>query len=99
MRLRMLGLMLLLIPVLVTLSWPADHGQIRELIQEKKIVLGQAPRDVRAVIGEPTKITKVVTYWESSEDWVYGEGKDAFRFTFQDGRLVRVAQGDRFVIY
>ena len=99
MRSRILGLMLLLVSALVTISWPADHGQIREQIQQKKIVLGQSPRDVRTAIGEPTKITKVQTYWESTEDWVYGEGKDAFSFTFQEGRLTRIAQGERSVVY
>jgi hypothetical protein len=98
MRIKIFLFMLLLVPAIVTVSWPADHAQIRELIQQKKIVLGQSPREVRAAVGEPTKITKVVTYWESTEDWVYGEGKNAFSFTFQDGRLTRVAQGDRSVV-
>ena len=95
MRLKILMLLLLLAPALVTVGWPADHGQILEQIQQKKIVLGQSPRDVRTAIGEPTKITKVQTYWESTEDWVYGEGKDAFSFTFQEGRLTRIARGER----
>jgi hypothetical protein len=98
MRLKILMLLLLLAPALVTVSWPADHGQIREQIQQKKIMLGQSPRDVRMAIGEPTKITKVQTYWESTEDWVYGEGKDAFSFTFREGRLRRIAEGERSVV-
>lgn len=98
MRLKRLMVALVLVPVFVTVSWPADHNQIREQIQQKKIVLGQSPRDVRAAIGEPTKITKVQTYWESTEDWVYGEGKDTFSFTFQEGRLTRISEGERSVV-
>lgn len=98
MRLKMLVIALLLVPTLITVGWPADHGQIREQIQQKKIVLGQSPRDVRTAIGEPTKITKVQTYWESTEDWVYGEGKDAFSFTFQEGRLTRITEGERSAV-
>ncbi len=99
MRVKIFMVMLLLVPVLVTVSWPADRGQIREQIQQKKIVLGQSPREVRTAIGEPTKITKVVTYWENTEDWVYGEGKDAFSFIFQEGRLIRIAVGKRPIAY
>ena len=95
MRYRVFGFMFLIASALVTASWPADPGQIGEQIEQKKIVLGQSPRDVRAAIGEPTKITKVQTYWRSTEDWVYGEGKDAFSFTFQEGRLTRIARGER----
>ena len=98
MRLKMLVVALLLVPVLITSGWPADHGQIREQIEQKKIVLGQSPRDVRQAIGEPTKITKVQTYWDSTEDWVYGEGMNAFSFTFQEGRLRRVTEGERALL-
>ncbi len=98
MRFKLFVIVLLFLPMLVTVGWPADHGQIREQIQQKKIVLGQLPRDVRAAIGEPTKITKVQTYWESTEDWVYGEGKDAISFTFQKGRLTRITEGVRSII-
>jgi len=98
MRFKQFVIALLLVPVLVTASLPADHGQIREQIQQKKIVLGQSPRDVRTAIGEPTKITKVQTYWESTEDWVYGEGKDAISFIFQEGRLTRITEGVRSII-
>jgi hypothetical protein len=98
MRLKMFVILLLLVPILVTATWPADQGQIRERVQEKRIVLGQSPREVRTAIGEPTMITKVQTYWESTENWVYGEGEDAFSFTFQDGRLTRIAHGNRFVV-
>jgi hypothetical protein len=89
---------MLLVPVLVTLSYPADRAEIREQIQQQKIVLGQSPRDVRMTIGEPTKITKTRTYWQITEDWVYGEGKDAISFTFQEGRLKRIVEGDRSVM-
>ncbi len=88
----------LLLLVLVTLSWPADQVQIREQIQQKKIVLGQSPREVRTVIGEPTKITRTHTYWETTEDWVYGEGQDAISFIFQGGRLRRITEGDRSLV-
>ena len=98
MRFKLFVMALLFLPMLVTVGWPADHGQIREQIQQKKIVMGQSPRDVRAAIGEPTKITKVQTYWESTEDWVYGEGKDAISFTFQKGRLTRITEGVRSII-
>ena len=94
MRLKMLLVALLLVPALLTVGWPDDPGQIREQIRQKKIVLGQSPRDVRTVIGEPTKITKVQTYWKSTENWVYGEGKNAFSFTFQEGRLTRITEGE-----
>lgn len=94
MRLRVLVMALLLVPALLTVGWPSDPGQIREQIQQKKIVLGQSPRDVRTAIGEPTKITKVQTYWKSTENWVYGAGKDAFSFTFQEGRLTRITEGE-----
>ena len=98
MRSKMFVIALLFVPTLVTVGWPADHGQITEQIQQKRIVLGQSPRDVRTAIGEPTRITKVQTYWESTEDWVYGEGKEAFSFTFQEGRLTRITKGARSVV-
>ena len=98
MRLTMLLTVSVCVLALVTVSWPADDGQIREQIQQKKIVLGQSPRDVRSAIGEPTTITKVQTYWQSTEDWVYGEGQDAFSFTFQEGRLTRITKGAQSVI-
>jgi hypothetical protein len=88
----------LLIPALGAVGWPGDQTQIRELIQQKKIVLGQAQRDVRAAIGEPTKITRIQTYWDSTEDWIYGEGKDAVSFTFEEGRLTRITDGERSAI-
>jgi hypothetical protein len=90
MRWKIFTVMALFLPMLVTLGWPSDQIQVREQIQQKKVVLGQSPRDVRAAIGEPTKITRVQTYWDSMEDWIYGEGKDAIRLTFQEGRLTRI---------
>lgn|SRR5574337_1358726 len=98
MRWKMMMAAALLIPALTAVSWPSDQTEIREQIQQKKIVLGQAPRDVRAAIGEPTKITRVQTYWDSIEDWVYGEGREAISFTFQEGRLRRITEGERSVI-
>ena len=98
MRFKMLVLALLLVALAITVGWPADQGQIREQIQQQKIVLGQSPRDVRMAIGEPTKITKIRTYWASTEDWVYGEGKEASSFTFQEGRLTRITEGERAAV-
>lgn len=88
----------LLVSLLVALSWPADQVQIREQIRQNKIVLGQSPREVRAAIGEPTKITRTQTDWETTEDWVYGEGKDAISFIFQKGRLRRITEGNRSLV-
>jgi SHS2 domain-containing protein len=79
--------------VLVTVTWPADQVQVREQIQQKKVVPGQLAREVRMVIGEPTRITRTQTEWETTEDWVYGEGKDAIAFTFVAGRLKRITDG------
>lgn len=92
MRFKMLVLALLLVPLAITVGWPADQGQIRAQIQQQKIALGQSPRDVRMAIGEPTKITKIRTYWTSTEDWVYGKGKGAISLTFQEGRLTRITE-------
>ena len=83
----------LVLSALVTLTWPADSGQIRDQIRQKKITLGQAPRDLRAAIGEPTKVTKIQTEWETTENWVYGEGRQAIAFTFVAGRLTRITDG------
>ncbi len=73
--------------------WRADEVQVRTQVQQKRVVLGQSPRDVRLAIGEPTKITRTRTYWETREDWVYGEGKSAISFTFEAGRLTRITDG------
>ena len=86
----MLGVVLL---VLAGLTWGADSGQIREQIEQKKIVPGLSLRDVRAAIGDPTKITKTKTYWATTEDWVYGEGSDAVSLTFEEGKLTRITDG------
>ena len=88
----MLGLALL---VLVGLTWGADGGHVRQQIERRGIVPGLSFRDVRAALGEPTKITKTKTYWETREDWVYGAGVDAVSLTFQEGRLQRITDGMR----
>ena len=93
MRFATWGAVAVLVTVLVTLTWPADSRQIRDQIQQKKIALGQAPRDIRTVIGEPTKVTRIQTEWDTTEDWVYGEGKEAISFTFVAGRLTRITDG------
>ena len=95
MRYTIFAVILFLALTVARVGWPTDPDQIGEQIQQKKIMLGQSPKDLRAAIGEPTKVTKVRTYWQSTEDWVYGEGKDAFSFTFQEGRLTRIARGER----
>lgn len=77
-----------------TITLPADQNHIREHIQQKRIVAGQSPKDVRTLIGEPTKITKTQTYWETTELWMYGEGKDAISLTFREGRLKRISDGE-----
>ncbi len=89
------GLALVFLPMMIAIGWPAERGQIAREIEQKKVVLGQSPRDVRTIIGEPTKITRKSTYWDSTEDWVYGEGAEAMRFTFQQGRLTRISKGER----
>src|SRR3972149_8650908 len=71
----------------------ADTSQVREQIQEKKVVPGQSARDVRTAIGEPTRIVKTQTYWTTIEDWVYGEGKDAILLTFEGGKLKWISDG------
>jgi len=92
-----IGLAVLLL-LFATITFPGDQNQIREQIQQKKIVLGQSPKDVRTLIGEPTKITKTRTYWETTELWVYGEGKDAISLTFREGRLKRISDGERSAV-
>lgn len=88
---RLLMAAALLVAVVVAVTWPADQGQVREQIQQKKIVLGQSPRDIRTVIGEPTRITRTQTVWGSTEDWIYGEGKGAISLTFEEGKLTRIS--------
>ena len=73
--------------------WAADSSQIREQIQQKKVMPGQSARDVRTAIGEPTRILKTQTYWVTIEDWVYGEGKDAILLTFEEGKLKWIKDG------
>ena len=90
MRFMMWMTIVLVASVLVTVTWPADQSQIRERIQQKKVMPGQLTRDVRLAIGEPTKITRTQTEWETTEDWVYGEGGDSIALTFVEGRLKRI---------
>jgi hypothetical protein len=78
-----------------TIAMPADQNHIREQIQQKRIVVGQSFKDVRTLIGEPTRITKTQTYWETTELWMYGEGKDAISLTFREGRLKQIGDGHR----
>jgi len=73
--------------------WAADSSQIREQIQQKKVVPGQTARDVRTAIGEPTRILKTQTYWVTIKDWVYGDGKDAILLTFEEGKLKCIKDG------
>jgi hypothetical protein len=73
--------------------WAADTGQVRERIQQQKLVPGLSARDVRTAIGEPTRIRKTQTYWTTVEDWVYGEGKDAVLLTFEEGKLTKISGG------
>jgi hypothetical protein len=70
----------------------ADNEQVREQIHQKRVVLGLSIREVRLAIGEPTKITRTVTYWDTVEDWMYGEGKDAILLTFEGGKLARITE-------
>jgi len=93
----LIGLTMLL-SLCATLAMPADQNLIREHIQQKRIVAGQSFKDVRTLIGEPTRITKTQTYWETTELWVYGEGKDAISLTFREGRLKQIAEGNRSTI-
>jgi hypothetical protein len=88
-----IGALLLALGALV---WAGDPSQVREQIQLKRVVPGQSAREVRTAIGEPTKILKTQTYWTTTEDWVYGEGKDAILFTFEEGKLKKISQGAEF---
>ncbi|MGE5848517.1 MAG: hypothetical protein ACM362_00135 [Candidatus Methylomirabilota bacterium] len=81
-----------LLLVLGALVWAGETSQVRERIQQK-VALGQSAREVRTTIGEPTKILKTQTYWTTTEDWVYGEGKDAIFLTFEEGKLKRISNG------
>ena len=85
-----IGVLLLALGALV---WAGDTSQVREQIQQKKVMPGQSARDVRTAIGEPTKILKTQTYWTTTEDWVYGEGKDAILLTFEGGKLKWISDG------
>src|SRR3990170_385290 len=88
-----IGVLLLALGALV---WAGDTSQVREQIQQKKVMPGQSARDVRTAIGEPTKILKTQTYWTMTEDWVYGEGKDAILLTFEEGKLRKISDGSSF---
>jgi hypothetical protein len=99
---RMAGLATALALALLTLGalvWASEsgqiQGQIRERIQQKKVVPGQSARDVRTLIGEPKRILRTQTYWETFEDWVYGEGEDVILLTFERGRLTRITDSTR----
>jgi hypothetical protein len=47
----------------------ADSGHVREQIVRGRSSRGWF-RDRTAALGEPTRITKKGTYWETKEDWV-----------------------------
>ena len=79
--------------LLGALVWAGDASQVREQLQLKKVVPGQSAREVRTTIGEPTKILKTQTYWTTTEDWVYGDGKYAIFLTFEEGKLKRISNG------
>ena len=83
-----------LLSLCATIALPADQNHIRVHIQQKRIAAGQSPKDVRTLIGEPTKIMKTQTYWETTELWMYGEGRDAISFTFREGRLKQITDGE-----
>jgi hypothetical protein len=85
-----IGVLLLVLGALV---WAGETSPVREQIQQQKVVPGQSPREVRTAIGEPTKILKTQTYWTTTEDWVYGEGKDAILLTFEEGKLKKISEG------
>ena len=86
---------LLLLLAVGALVWGADTGQVRDQIQQKKVMLGHSARDVRTAIGEPTKILRTQTYWTTTEDWIYGEGKDAVFLTFEEGKLKKISDGSQ----
>jgi|GEM_PF-1290844 len=88
-----IGVLLLALGALV---WAGETRQVRDQIQRKEVMLGLSARDVRTAIGEPTKILKTQTYWTTTEDWVYGEGKDAIHLTFEEGRLKKISDGAGF---
>jgi hypothetical protein len=75
------------------LVWAADPAQVREQIQQRKVVPGQSAREVRTAIGEPTRILKTQRYWTTTEDWVYGDGKEAILLTFEEGKLKGISNG------
>jgi len=84
--------------VLVGAAAAADSSQVRDQVLQKKIVTGSTPRDVRSAIGEPTKITRRLTYWETVETWTYGEGQSAVAIIFENGKLKRVTDGGRSIL-
>jgi hypothetical protein len=84
-----IGVLLLALGALV---WAGEISQVREQIQQK-VIPGQSASEVRSAIGEPTKILKTRTYWTATEDWVYGEGKDAILLTFEGGKLKKISEG------
>ncbi len=77
--------------------WAADTSQVREQIQQKKVVPGQSAREVRTAIGEPTRILRTQTYWATTEDWVYGDGKEVILLTFEEGKLKGISDESRSV--
>ncbi len=86
-----IGVLLLALGALV---WAGETNQVRVQIQQK-VIPGQSAREVRAAVGEPTKILRTQTYWTSTEDWVYGEGKDAILLTFEEGKLKGISDGSQ----
>jgi hypothetical protein len=88
-----IGVLLLALGALV---WAGETSQVRQQIQQK-VIPGQSAREVRAAVGEPTKILKTQTYWTSTEDWVYGEGKDAIFLTFEEGKLKGISDRSQSV--
>ncbi|MFN3475931.1 MAG: hypothetical protein ACK4Z6_00025 [Candidatus Methylomirabilales bacterium] len=65
-----------------------DPGKVRQLIAEKKVATGMAIKEVKAILGEPTKVgQKTQACWGVIEEWIYGEGKEAVILRFENGKL------------
>ena len=68
-----------------------DPGKVRQLITEKKVVTGMTIKEVKAILGEPTKVgQKTQACWGVIEEWIYGEGKEAVTLRFENGKLQRI---------
>ncbi len=65
-----------------------EPAKVRQLIAEKKVAIGMTSKEVKAILGEPTKMGKTTqACWGVIEEWIYGEGKEAVTLRFSNGKL------------